>query len=210
MRSSIVCDESNDLPMDGKATFATDRLRLATAATRISAPNTALALRGLPAAGPLLLVLTCEPPCWSQSGRVMSGGLTGAHEPNVPVDNALQENCKKGRNGWADSRPIIETAGSAAAVQPAVLRIRERSQTVGLPVGHSPARVLRTFRSHSDPLPAPAQPARSGGRRGLRFDGGIVRLLADQRPATRGPRASAARDNRVAAAPARPGFLDGQ
>ena len=46
MRSSVVWDESNDAPIDGRATLATDRLRLATAATRMSDPSTILAFGG--------------------------------------------------------------------------------------------------------------------------------------------------------------------
>jgi hypothetical protein len=40
MRLSAVCDASNALPIDGSATFATARLRFATAATRISEMST--------------------------------------------------------------------------------------------------------------------------------------------------------------------------
>src|SRR6478735_7319379 len=40
MRSSEVCDASKALPMSGSATLATERLRLATPATRISATST--------------------------------------------------------------------------------------------------------------------------------------------------------------------------
>src|SRR4051794_33231703 len=40
MRSSVVCEELNARPIDGSATLATDRLRLATPATAISATST--------------------------------------------------------------------------------------------------------------------------------------------------------------------------
>ncbi|BCJ40060.1 hypothetical protein GCM10010168_29180 [Actinoplanes ianthinogenes] len=36
----MVCDESNARPIEGRATFATDRFRLATAATTINAVST--------------------------------------------------------------------------------------------------------------------------------------------------------------------------
>lgn len=36
----MVCEESKARPIEGSATLATDRLRLAIAATRISVPNT--------------------------------------------------------------------------------------------------------------------------------------------------------------------------
>ena len=48
MRSSIVWEESNDLPMSGSATLATDRFRLATAATRMSETSTVLPFGGVP------------------------------------------------------------------------------------------------------------------------------------------------------------------
>src|SRR3954468_21339751 len=47
-----VCDESNALPMEGSATFATARLRLATAAPRISAARTRPARLGASVAAP--------------------------------------------------------------------------------------------------------------------------------------------------------------
>jgi hypothetical protein len=46
IRSSIVCDESKCRPMSGSATLATERFRLATPATRISAASTIPARAG--------------------------------------------------------------------------------------------------------------------------------------------------------------------
>ena len=46
MRLSVVWDESNDSPMSGSATFATDRFRFATAATRIRERRTRFARAG--------------------------------------------------------------------------------------------------------------------------------------------------------------------
>src|SRR5262245_36675166 len=46
MRSSVVCEESKCLPMSGRATFATDRFRLATPATMINAASTRPARSG--------------------------------------------------------------------------------------------------------------------------------------------------------------------
>ena len=40
MRLRVTCEESNAFPMSGRATLATDRFRLATAATRISETRT--------------------------------------------------------------------------------------------------------------------------------------------------------------------------
>jgi hypothetical protein len=40
MRFSVTCDESNASPIEGRATFATDRFRFATAATRMSVTRT--------------------------------------------------------------------------------------------------------------------------------------------------------------------------
>src|SRR5215216_234757 len=51
MRSSVVCDESKCLPMSGSATFATERFRLATPATRMSAASTSPARAGASAGG---------------------------------------------------------------------------------------------------------------------------------------------------------------
>ena len=48
----MVCDESNASPMDGSATFATDRFRFATAATRISAIRTRPDRAGAVPSGP--------------------------------------------------------------------------------------------------------------------------------------------------------------
>src|SRR5262245_49585459 len=66
MRSRVVCDESNALPMSGRATLATARLRLATAATRISETNTDPARAGdsgfVPRVAPLLSIVTQTPP----------------------------------------------------------------------------------------------------------------------------------------------------
>src|SRR4029079_15448278 len=45
-RLSCVCDASNALPMSGSATFATDRLRLATAARSTSSASAGPALAG--------------------------------------------------------------------------------------------------------------------------------------------------------------------
>ena len=48
MRSSAVCEASNDCPIEGSATLATDRLRLATAATTMRDSRTILAFAGAP------------------------------------------------------------------------------------------------------------------------------------------------------------------
>ena len=42
----MVCEESNAFPIDGSATLATERFRLATAATMISDASTSAAARG--------------------------------------------------------------------------------------------------------------------------------------------------------------------
>src|SRR5512138_316192 len=52
MRLSAVCDESKACPMSGNATFATARLRLATAATRINAVSTSPCRAGAPGRPP--------------------------------------------------------------------------------------------------------------------------------------------------------------
>src|SRR5918994_7488314 len=46
MRLSVTCDESNASPIEGSATFATDRFRFATPATRISVTRTMPARSG--------------------------------------------------------------------------------------------------------------------------------------------------------------------
>src|SRR5436305_7445318 len=46
IRSSVVCPESKCWPIDGRATFATGRLRLATAATRIRVTSTTVGRSG--------------------------------------------------------------------------------------------------------------------------------------------------------------------
>ena len=51
MRFSVTWDESNACPIDGRATFATDRFRFATAATRISETRTSPARSGASAVG---------------------------------------------------------------------------------------------------------------------------------------------------------------
>src|SRR6476620_11422757 len=73
MRSSIVCDESNALPMSGSATLATERLRLATEATRISARRISV-----PRAG----ALSRSPPAsGAVTERTLSVGGTPAPHP---------------------------------------------------------------------------------------------------------------------------------
>ncbi len=51
IRFSVVCDESNACPIAGSATFATDRFRFATAATRIRLTRTSVARAGPAGAG---------------------------------------------------------------------------------------------------------------------------------------------------------------
>ena len=86
MRSRAVWDESNALPIDGRATFATDRLRFATAATTMSDARTRPALSGAARAAVASLGGAVPPP-WTvgvaavTSGKV-SGRLPVVHHPD--------------------------------------------------------------------------------------------------------------------------------
>ncbi len=60
IRFSITCEESNASPIDGRATFATDRFRLATAATRISVMRTTPRATGSVRSSPGLSSCQCR------------------------------------------------------------------------------------------------------------------------------------------------------
>ena len=76
MRSSIVWDESNALPMSGRATLATNRFRLAIAATRISEVSTSPARRGEASAPVAPPGAGAAAPAWAEvpGGRVIRSG----------------------------------------------------------------------------------------------------------------------------------------
>src|SRR5680860_588700 len=139
MRFNPVWDASKFRPMSGSATLATERFRLATPATRISAPSTSGARSGLPPVAVVALVAPVDPDvtgwlpvrhglgCYGRHGWI--GGRRGGlrHRRNE---------CPRAARGWPGDlgpTPLGVPPGSPLASLTPLARLTRRFVSPAVP-----------------------------------------------------------------------------